>query len=289
MTHTTTTLGGERGGLDPLLESGVIAVARLPAAAGLRAAARALVAGGVGALEITLTTPGAIEALGDLASDRDLAACLIGAGTVLDESAAREVIDAGARFVVSPTLTPAVIRVCRDRDIPCMPGAFKPTEIVEAWRAGAPLVKLFPAAAVGPDYVRDLLAPLPFLRLVPSGGVSQEIAGGWIRAGAAAVSAGSALRQAALVRNEAAGGAGGAASAWGSISWSRARICAPCAWCTTARARRSRDSTRTASTAPRCSPGPTGSTSRGSLLPWVKARWRRSQAPSPARAPGAPR
>src|SRR5438093_547973 len=144
MTHTTTTLGGERGGLDPLLESGVIAVARLPAAAGLRAAARALVAGGVGALEITLTTPGAIEALGDLASDRDLAACLIGAGTVLDESAAREVIDAGARFVVSPTLTPAVIRVCRDRDIPCMPGAFTPTENVEAWRAGAPLVKLCP-------------------------------------------------------------------------------------------------------------------------------------------------
>src|SRR5207244_225906 len=85
----------------------------------------------------TLTTPGAIEALGDLASDRDLAACLIGAGTVLDESAAREVIDAGARFVVSPTLTPAVIRVCRDRDIPCMPGAFTPTEIVEAWRAGS--------------------------------------------------------------------------------------------------------------------------------------------------------
>src|SRR5216110_164256 len=202
MTHTTTTLGGERGGLDPLLESGVIAVARLPAAAGLRAAARALVAGGVGALEITLTTPGAIEALGDLASD------LIGAGTVLDESAAREVIDAGARFVVSPTLTPAVIRVCRDRDIPCMPGAFTPTEIVEAWRAGAPLVKLFPAA-VGPDYVRDLLAPLPFLRLVPSGGVSLENAGDWIRAGAAAVSVGSALLPAALVRNEAAGGAGG--------------------------------------------------------------------------------
>ena len=128
---------------------------------------------------------------------------------MLDESAAREVIDAGARFVVSPTLTPAVIRVCRDRDIPCMPGAFTPTEIVEAWRAGAPLVKLFPAAAVGPDYVRDLLAPLPFLRLVPSGGVSLENAGDWIRAGAAAVSVGSALLPAALVRNEAAGGAGG--------------------------------------------------------------------------------
>ncbi|HYU00058.1 MAG TPA: bifunctional 4-hydroxy-2-oxoglutarate aldolase/2-dehydro-3-deoxy-phosphogluconate aldolase [Gemmatimonadales bacterium] len=209
MTHTTTTLGGERGGLHPLLESGVIAVARLPAAAGLRAAARALAAGGVGAVEITLTTPGAIEAIGELASDRDLA-CVVGAGTVLDESAACEVIDAGARFVVSPTLTPAVIRVCRDRDIPCMPGAFTPTEIVEAWRAGAPLVKLFPAAPVGPGYLRDLLAPLPFLRLVPSGGVSLENVGDWIRAGAVAVSVGSALLPAALVRSEAAGGAGGA-------------------------------------------------------------------------------
>ena len=212
MTHTTTTLGGERGGLHPLLESGVIAVARLPAAAGLRAAARALAAGGVGAVEITLTTPGAIEAIGELASDRDLA-CVVGAGTVLDESAACEVIDAGARFVVSPTLTPAVIRVCRDRDIPCLPGAFTPTEIVEAWRAGAPLVKLFPAAAVGPGYLRDLLAPLPFLRLVPSGGVSLENVGDWIRAGAAAVSVGSALLPAALVRSEAAGGAGGAGGA----------------------------------------------------------------------------
>jgi len=212
MTHTTTTLGGERGGLHPLLESGVIAVARLPAAAGLRAAARALAAGGVGAVEITLTTPGAIEAIGELASDRDLA-CVVGAGTVLDESAACEVIDAGARFVVSPTLTPAVIRVCRDRDIPCLPGAFTPTEIVEAWRAGAPLVKLFPAAAVGPGYLRDLLAPLPFLRLVPSGGVSLENVGDWIRAGAVAVSVGSALLPAALVRSEAAGGAGGAGGA----------------------------------------------------------------------------
>ena len=212
MTHTTTTLGGERGGLHPLLESGVIAVARLPAAAGLRAAARALAAGGVGAVEITLTTPGAIEAIGELASDRDLA-CVVGAGTVLDESAACEVIDAGARFVVSPTLTPAVIRVCRDRDIPCLPGAFTPTEIVEAWRAGAPLVKLFPAAPVGPGYLRDLLAPLPFLRLVPSGGVSLENVGDWIRAGAVAVSVGSALLPAALVRSEAAGGAGGAGGA----------------------------------------------------------------------------
>src|SRR2546422_7890792 len=109
------------------------------------------------------------------------------------------VIDAGARFVVSPALDPSVIRACRERDVRCMPGAFTPTELLEAWRAGAPLIKLFPASAVGPGYIRDVLAPLPFLRLVPSGGVSLENAGEWIRAGAAAVSVGSALVSAALL------------------------------------------------------------------------------------------
>ena len=153
----------------------------------------------MGAVEVTLTTPGAIDAIADLASDQKLAGCVIGAGTVLDESAARYVIDAGARFVVSPALDLSVIRACRDRAVPCMPGAFTPTELLAAWRAGAPVVKLFPASAVGPAYIRDVLAPLPFLRLVPSGGVSLENAGDWIRAGAAAVSVGSALASAALL------------------------------------------------------------------------------------------
>ena len=203
MTTTTTTLGGEKGGL-PLLESGVIAVVRAPEAARLRAVARALVAGGVGAVEITLTTPGAIAAIAELARDAELAGCLVGAGTVLDETAARAVIDAGARFVVSPTLDHAVLRACRERDVPCMPGAFTPTEILEAWRAGASLVKLFPAASLGPAFIRDVLAPLPFLRLVPSGGVTLENAGDWIRAGAAAVSVGGALLREALLGHESA-------------------------------------------------------------------------------------
>src|SRR5205814_435315 len=122
-------------GLDPLLQSGVIAVVRLTEAVPLGPAARALAAGGVGAVEVTLTTPGAIDAIADLASDQKLAGCVIGAGTVLDESAARYVIDAGARFVVSPALDLSVIRACRDRAVPCMPGAFTPTELLEAWRA----------------------------------------------------------------------------------------------------------------------------------------------------------
>ncbi|HKW39958.1 MAG TPA: bifunctional 4-hydroxy-2-oxoglutarate aldolase/2-dehydro-3-deoxy-phosphogluconate aldolase [Gemmatimonadales bacterium] len=188
-----------RPGLGPVLESGVIAVVRLSASHPLRGVARALAAGGVRAVEVTLTTPGAIDTIADLAADQALG-CLVGAGTVLDVSAARSVMDAGARFVVSPTLDLAVMRACRDRDVPCIPGAFTPTELVEAWRGGAELVKLFPASAVGPGYVRDVLAPLPFLRLAPSGGVSLENAGDWIRAGAAAVSVGSALVTAALLQ-----------------------------------------------------------------------------------------
>src|SRR5207244_2742967 len=96
-------------------------------------------------------------------------------------------------------LTEAVRLGPAARAVPCMPGAFTPTELLAAWRAGAPVVKLFPASAVGPAYIRDVLAPLPFLRLVPSGGVSLENAGDWVRAGAAAVSVGSALASAALL------------------------------------------------------------------------------------------
>lgn len=177
--------------LDPLLASGVIAVLRAREAKGLTQVARALHDGGVRALEITLTTPGAVAGIAELAHAGD--GMLVGAGTVLDAAAARSVVDAGARFVVSPTLEPDVMRVCRDHNVPCIPGAFTPTEMLQAWRAGAALVKLFPAAAVGPGFVRDVLAPLPFLRIVPSGGVTLDSAGDWIRAGAAAVSLGSAL------------------------------------------------------------------------------------------------
>ena len=187
----------------PPLASGVIAVVRLPESTGLRGVAAALAAGGVTAVEITLTTPGALEAIAGLASDPELKGCLIGAGTVLDVKAARDVIARGARFVVSPAFDRFVVRYCRDHHVPCLPGAFSPTELLEAWRAGATAVKLFPASTVGPRYLQEVLAPLPFLRVVPSGGVSLENAGEWIRAGAAAVSLGGALVTAALVREAA--------------------------------------------------------------------------------------
>ncbi len=185
---------------EPWLASGVIAVVRLPESTGLRSLAAALAAGGVSAVEITLTTPGALEAITELASHGGGA--VVGAGTVLDEKAARNVIAAGARFVVSPTLDRGVVRYCRDQGVPCLPGAFTPTELLEAWRAGAELVKLFPASALGPRYLREVLAPLPFLRVVPSGGVSLENTAEWIRAGAAAVSVGSAIVNGTLVRDQ---------------------------------------------------------------------------------------
>ncbi len=188
---------------EPWLASGVIAVVRLPESTGLRGVAAALAAGGVTAVEITLTTPGALEAIAELASDPELKGCLIGAGTVLDVKAARDVIARGARFVVSPAFDRFVVRYCRDHHVPCLPGAFSPTELLEAWRAGATAVKLFPASTVGPRYLQEVLAPLPVLRVVPSGGVSLENAGEWIRVGAVAVSVGGALVTAALVREAA--------------------------------------------------------------------------------------
>lgn len=185
--------------MDRIVSTGIVAVVRLPDAANLVPAAAALAAGGVDVIEVTLTTPGARDAIARLrASD---ARCLVGAGTVLNETEARECIAAGAQFVVSPVLEPGVLQACRDLDVPCIPAALTPTELLTAARRGAALIKLFPASAVGPRYLREVLAPLPLLRVMPSGGVSAENAGEWIRAGAAAVSVGSALVSPALVRD----------------------------------------------------------------------------------------
>jgi 2-dehydro-3-deoxyphosphogluconate aldolase/(4S)-4-hydroxy-2-oxoglutarate aldolase len=172
--------------------SGVVAVIRLADASRLRAVADALLEGGVRALEVTMTVPRAvplIEALAASVSDD----VLIGAGTVLDADTARQVILAGARFVVSPVFKADLMRVCSEHDVAAMPGCFTPTEIWSAWEAGADVVKVFPATSLGPGYLKDLLAPLPQLRLMPTGGVTRENAGDWIRAGAVAIGAGSSL------------------------------------------------------------------------------------------------
>src|SRR5262249_56957140 len=112
---------------------------------------------------------------------------LLGAGTVTDAATARAVIDAGASFVVSPVFRPEVIAACHEQDVPMMPGCFSPTEILTACECGADIVKLFPATALGPQFVKDVRAPLPQVKLMPTGGVSLDNAGDWIRAGAVAV------------------------------------------------------------------------------------------------------
>jgi 2-dehydro-3-deoxyphosphogluconate aldolase/(4S)-4-hydroxy-2-oxoglutarate aldolase len=115
---------------------------------------------------------------------------LVGAGTVLDVATARLVILAGARFVVAPTFRRAVVEMCRRYDVIAMPGAYTPTEVVTAWEAGADLVKVFPAGGLGPSYLKDLLAPLPQLRLVPTGGVGADNVAAFLAAGAVAVGVG---------------------------------------------------------------------------------------------------
>lgn len=178
--------------IDFILESAIIAVVRTRAEADLLPAAEAVRAGGITAVEFTLTSPGALDAL--KAASRQLGdGVVLGAGTVLDPETARAAILAGARFLVSPTLNLDLIRLARRYGVPAIPGAFTPTEILTAWENGAELVKVFPAGRLGPGYLKDILSPLPQVRLVPTGGVTPENAADFIRAGAVAVAVGGAL------------------------------------------------------------------------------------------------
>lgn len=171
---------------------GIVAVIRLKDPARVRGVVDALAAGGVRALEVTMTVPRAVDLIRELAPTMP-DGFLLGAGTVTDAATARAVIDAGAEFIVGPVFRPDVIAACHDRDVPAIPGCFSPTEILAAHEAGADLVKVFPATALGPTFIRDVRAPLPQVKLMPTGGVTIENAGEWIRAGAAAVGVGSAL------------------------------------------------------------------------------------------------
>ena len=190
--------------LERIRSTGLIPVIRARSADEASQAVDAIQAGGVGVLEITMTVPGAVELIREVA--RRATDALVGAGTVLDPETATSCIEAGARFVVSPALNLDTIATCREAGIAVIPGALSPTEIVTAWNAGADLVKVFPAGAVGgPSYIKALKAPLPQIDLVPTGGVNLETAGDFIRAGAAALGVGGDLVDlAALRRGEAA-------------------------------------------------------------------------------------
>jgi 2-dehydro-3-deoxyphosphogluconate aldolase / (4S)-4-hydroxy-2-oxoglutarate aldolase len=171
---------------------GIVAVIRLKDPGKLRAVVDAIADGGVRALEVTMTVPRAVDLIRTLAPTLP-DGFLLGAGTVTDAATARAVIDAGARFVVSPVFRPDVIAACHERDVPAMPGCFSPTEILAAHECGADIVKVFPATMLGPQFLKDVRAPLPQVKLMPTGGVTLDNAGDWIRAGAVAVGLGSAL------------------------------------------------------------------------------------------------
>jgi 2-dehydro-3-deoxyphosphogluconate aldolase/(4S)-4-hydroxy-2-oxoglutarate aldolase len=178
--------------LTELIGSGVVAVIRTSSGDELVNVCQALADGGVKGVEITMTSPGAIEAIYEASRIlKDKA--IIGAGSVLDPETARAVMLAGADFVVGPTLNLELIRLCNRYGKIVIPGAFSPTEILAAWQAGADVVKVFPATRLGPSFIKDVLGPLPQVRLTPTGGVNLENLGDFLRAGAVFVGVGSAL------------------------------------------------------------------------------------------------
>ena len=172
-----------------LRELPVVAILRASTAEHLVPAAEVLAEEGVRAIEFPLTTPGAVEAV-TRAAERLGETVVVGAGTVLDGEDARHAVDAGARLLVSPALCPQALRYGRSHGIPVLPGTFTASEAMQAVELGARLVKLFPADAAGPAYLAALRAPLPTLRVVPTGGVRLADIGAWLAAGAAGLGIG---------------------------------------------------------------------------------------------------
>jgi 2-dehydro-3-deoxyphosphogluconate aldolase/(4S)-4-hydroxy-2-oxoglutarate aldolase len=178
--------------LRQVLECGIVAVVRSPDSRQLVEVARALADGGVTVVEITMTVPNALEVLRQVRQalgDR----LLLGAGTVLDPETGRAALLAGAEYLVAPTVNVEVIRLCRRYDKLVMPGAFTPTEILTAWEAGADIVKVFPADVLGPAFFKAVRAPLPQVRLMPTGGVDLGTAADFLRAGACCLGVGGQL------------------------------------------------------------------------------------------------
>jgi 2-dehydro-3-deoxyphosphogluconate aldolase/(4S)-4-hydroxy-2-oxoglutarate aldolase len=186
--------------LDRICRTGIVPVVRAASGEEALAVVDAIRAGGIDVIELTMTVPGAVEVIRELAR-RYGDEVVLGAGTVLDPETARACMLAGARFVVSPIVDPDTVACCRTYGVPAMAGALTPTEVVQAWRAGASIVKIFPCSAVGgASYIKALKAPLPQIALMPTGGVSVATVADFIQAGAAAVGAGADLVDVARIR-----------------------------------------------------------------------------------------
>ncbi|MCH8294843.1 bifunctional 4-hydroxy-2-oxoglutarate aldolase/2-dehydro-3-deoxy-phosphogluconate aldolase [Candidatus Poribacteria bacterium] len=171
---------------------GIVAIIRANSSAELIEVVAAIKEGGVDVIEVTMTTPGALQVISDV-SDKYGDEVLVGVGSVLDAETARAAMLAGAKFIVSPVTKPDIIEICNRYGAVVMPGAFTPTEILAAWESGADYVKVFPSSGVGPAYIKAVKAPLPHIPLVPTGGVSIENAGEFIKAGATVLGVGGSL------------------------------------------------------------------------------------------------
>ncbi|MEK0450010.1 MAG: bifunctional 4-hydroxy-2-oxoglutarate aldolase/2-dehydro-3-deoxy-phosphogluconate aldolase [Verrucomicrobiota bacterium] len=183
-----------------IVDSGIVAILRSPTGAKLIDAAKAIVSGGIPAIEVTMTTPGALNIIRDMKRALGDDVCM-GVGSVLDTETARSALLAGAEYIVTPIVRPDVIQLAHRYGVPVLAGAMTPTEAFTAHELGADFIKLFPAENLGPSYVKALLAPLPALQIIPTGGVTPENIGDYIKAGCPAVGAGSQLAQKELIDN----------------------------------------------------------------------------------------
>jgi 2-dehydro-3-deoxyphosphogluconate aldolase/(4S)-4-hydroxy-2-oxoglutarate aldolase len=184
-----------------LTDPGIIAVVRAQKAEQVMPLSEALIAGGVIAIEVTMTTPNAIEAIRN-AREKLGERAAIGVGTVLDAKVCRDAIEAGAEFVVTPICRTEFVSIARAADRPIMLGAYTPTEAQMAHEAGADFIKIFPAETLGPGYIKTLRAPLPHLRIVPTGGVDVHNVADFFKAGCAAVGVGGSLVSAKVLQEE---------------------------------------------------------------------------------------
>lgn len=180
---------------------GLVAIVRVPRPELALPLAKALVAGGIRAVELTMSIPNALEAVRTI--DRELGdKILLGVGTVIDDDTCRAAIDAGAKYVISPITRPSLVAAAHALDRPVMLGAYTPTEAQAAHEAGSDFVKIFPADTLGPSYIKSLLAPLPHLKIVPTGGVNLDTMEAYLAAGSAALGTGSALLKKEIIAGE---------------------------------------------------------------------------------------
>ncbi len=187
--------------LNEILKAKVVAVLRIKEADKLKKVIDAIYQGGITALEITMTVPNAIQLIEKMSEELDKN-IILGVGSVLNKSVAEDAIKAGAKYVVSPVLKKEIIETSHKFDVPAMPGCFTPTEIQTAYEYGADIIKVFPADIVGMAFFKAVLAPLPHLKLMPTGGVSLTNVGDWLKAGACAVGIGSALLDKKAIEDE---------------------------------------------------------------------------------------